>query len=112
MYIFSAVYLGFAIFPGIHIIWFLFALYGIYAASTEGVVKAWVSDIIPDEQRGSAIGLLTMMMSLAMMIGSFIAGELWDQLGSWSPFLLSSLVSAIVASLFIIINNKRRKSYK
>jgi len=50
LYIFGAVYLGFALFPDIYFIWLLFALYGIYAASTEGVVKAWVSDLIPDEQ--------------------------------------------------------------
>lgn len=107
LYIFSAVYLGFALFPGVYVIWILFALYGIYASSTEGVVKAWISDLIPDEQRGSAIGLLTMMMSFAIMIGSFIAGELWDHFGSAVPFLLSSTVSAIAASLFLIIKIKK-----
>ncbi len=110
LYIFSVVYLGFALFPGIYIIWILFALYGIYAASTEGVVKAWVSDLIPDEQRGSAIGLITMLMSLAMMIGSFVAGELWDHFGPTFPFLLSSIVSAIVARLFLIIKIKKSQT--
>ncbi|HSD63933.1 MAG TPA: MFS transporter [Ignavibacteriaceae bacterium] len=103
LYIFAAVYLGFGSFPGIYFIWILFALYGIYAASTEGVVKAWVSDLIADEQRGSAIGLLTMLTSLAVMLGSFTAGILWDRFGSAVPFLLSSIVSAIVATLFLML---------
>jgi MFS family permease len=106
LYIFAGVYLGFALFPDIYFIWVLFALYGIYAASTEGVVKAWVADLIPDEQRGSAIGLLTMLSSLAVMLGSFTAGILWDQFGSFVPFLLSSVVSAIVASVFIVVKKK------
>ncbi len=110
LYIFGAVYLGFALFPDIYFIWLLFALYGIYAASTEGVVKAWVSDLIPDEQRGSAIGLLTMFTSLSVMLGSFAAGVLWDRFGSAVPFMLSAVVSVIVATLFIVIKKKDNPS--
>ncbi len=106
LYIFAGVYFGFALYPDIYFIWFLFALYGIYAASTEGVVKAWVSDLIPDEDRGSAIGLLTMCTSLSIMLGSFIAGVLWDAFGSIVPFMLSAVVSALVATLFIVIKKK------
>jgi len=95
--IFSLVYLGFALVPQIELVWILFALYGIYAASTEGVSKAWVSDLIPDEQRGSAIGLLTMMTSLSIMLGSFFTGILWDKFGSYVPFLVSSVISFSIA---------------
>ena len=104
LFIFSAVYLGFAIFPNQGIMWGLFAFYGIYAASTEGVAKAWVSDLIPDKNRGTAIGLLTMLSSFAMMLGSVIAGYLWDTFGSSVPFLLSSGVSFIVGIVFIFMH--------
>ncbi len=95
--VFSFVYLIFAFNREPIVVWFSFALYGIYAASTEGVIKAWVSDIIDSRYRGSAIGLLTTMMGLAVMFGSVLTGILWDQLGSTVPFLISSVVSAIVA---------------
>jgi MFS family permease len=106
--IFSVVYFGFAISPGIEFIWMLFALYGIYAASTEGISKAWVSDLIPDEQRGTAIGLLTMMTSFSSMFGSFVTGVLWDEFGSFIPFTISSGVSLLLALLLIsgCVNNK------
>jgi MFS family permease len=97
--IFSLVYFGFALVPEIELIWLLFALYGIYAASTEGISKAWISDLIPDEQRGSAIGLLTMLSSFSVMLGSFLTGILWDQFGSAIPFLLSAAVSLVIALL-------------
>jgi MFS family permease len=100
--IFSLVYFGFALIPNIEFIWLLFALYGIYSAASEGVSKAWVSDLIPNEQRGSGIGLLTMLSSFAVMLGSFTAGILWDKFGSSVPFLLSAVVSLIIA-LFIFI---------
>lgn len=97
LFIFSFVYLGFAVFNSFAHVWILFALYGIYAASTEGILKAWVSDILPDESRGSAIGLLTMMMSIAVMAGSFLAGVLWDSFGSSVPFYTSAAASLVVA---------------
>lgn len=97
--IFSAVYFGFAFLNDINLIWILFALYGIYAASTEGVSKAWISDLIPSEQRGSAIGLLTMLSSFSVMLGSFLTGILWDRFGSSFPFLLSAISSLLIAML-------------
>jgi MFS family permease len=103
--IFSIVYLGFALLPNIEIIWGLFALYGIYTAATEGVSKAWVSDLIPDEQRGSGIGFLTMLSSFAIMLGSFTAGFLWDKFGPSVPFLVSAIVSLIIA-FFIFLQKE------
>jgi MFS family permease len=104
--IFSIVYFGFAFIDNINFIWILFAFYGIYAAATEGVSKAWISDLIPDEQRGSAIGLLTMLTSFSVMIGSFLTGILWDQFGSQIPFLISASLSLAISILIISLNPK------
>jgi len=108
--IFSMVYFGFALIPNIEIIWVLFALYGIYTAATEGVSKAWVSDLIPDEQKGSGIGLLTMLSSFSVMLGSFAAGVLWDKFGSSVPFLISAIISLIIA--VIIFFQKEQDAVK
>jgi MFS family permease len=105
--IFSVVYFGFASLNSSALIWILFALYGVYASSTEGVLKAWVSDLVPDQNRGSAIGLITMSSSFAMMIGSIAAGFLWDKFGSSVPFYLSSAVSLIVAELLYEFSKKK-----
>lgn len=108
--IFSAVYFGFAFVPDINIIWILFAFYGIYAASTEGVSKAWISDLIPSEQRGSAIGLLTMLSSFSVMLGSFFTGILWDNFGSAIPFFISATVSLLIALAIFTSSSLKEKS--
>ena len=105
--IFSAVYFGFASLNSLALVWFLFALYGIYASATEGVLKAWVSDLVPDQNRGSAIGLITMSSSIAMMIGSITAGFLWDKFGSSVPFYISSATSLVVAITLFQFSKKR-----
>lgn len=106
--IFSAVYFGFAVLNSFAFIWVLFALYGFYASSTEGVLKAWVSDLVPDQSRGSAIGLITMSSSIAVMIGSIAAGFLWDSFGSQVPFYISSVVSLLVAISLYRFSRQRK----
>lgn len=96
LFVFSLVYFGFAFVPNIYLLWLLFALYGIYAASTEGISKAWISDLISDESRGTAIGLATLIMGICVMLGSFVTGVLWDKFGSQLPFIISASVSLLL----------------
>ena len=103
LFIFSLVYFGFAFITQSFFFWILFALYGVYSASTEGVLKAWVSDLVPNENRGSAIGLLTMFSSFAIMLGSFATGLLWDAFGSTVPFLTSAVVSLAIGSIILAV---------
>ncbi len=115
--IYSLVYIGFGLINNINIVFVLFALYGIYAASSEGITKAWVADLIPDEQRGSGIGLLTMLSSFAVMLGSFFAGVLWDKFGASAPFYFSGISSLVIFLMFLFFtqlklsysNNSRGK---
>jgi MFS family permease len=103
LFIFSIVYFGFAVTTNFNFIWGFFMLYGIFAASTEGVTKAWVSDLIPNKDRGTAIGLMTMFSSIAIMFGSFMTGLLWDMFGPTFPFMISCCVSALTALAFLFI---------
>lgn len=107
--IFSLIYFGFALLTEMIFIWILFALYGVYSASTEGISKAWISDLVPDEMRGSAIGLITMLSSFSIMLGSFTAGFLWDSFGSSVPFLLSAVVSLIIGVLILSLKFEKKK---
>jgi len=110
LFVFSIVYAGFAFASGTILLFILFGTYGIYAAATEGISKAWISDLIPDHQRGSAIGLLTMLVSFASLTGSFITGLLWDYSGPWLPFLISSIVSLFIAVTFLLIRQQETKT--
>jgi len=109
LFIFSIVYFGFAVTTNFNFIWGLFMLYGIFAASTEGVAKAWISDLIPNKDRGTAIGLMTMLSSIALMFGSFMTGLLWDMFGPTLPFLISCCTSAATAAAFLFIKGNKEE---
>jgi MFS family permease len=106
--IFSGVYFGFGLSSGIGIIWGLFFLYGMYAAFSEGVLKAWVSDLVPDNKKASAIGLITMLSSFSIMLGSVLTGILWDKFGAAVPFIISGGVSLLVAISLYFLSRKER----
>lgn len=108
--VFSIVYSGFAFSGSFILMWALFALYGVYAASTEGITKAWIADLIRDENRGSAIGLLTMLSSFAVMAGSVLTGILWDRFGSSVPFIISSVVSLLIAVILFFFKSSAENS--
>ncbi len=104
IFIFSIVYFGFASNPSFEIVWSLFALYGLFSATTEGVLKAWISDLTTNEFKGTAMGLFNLVTSFAVMIGSLFAGILWDKFGAQIPFFISACISLVMG--FILLFNK------
>ena len=83
---YGLVYLGFALANEGWQIWMMFALYGIYYAATEGVAKAFVADLVPDAQRGTAYGLFNAAIGITALPASLLAGLLWQGAGNWTGF--------------------------
>ncbi len=83
---YGLVYLGLAFSHAGWHVWILYAAYGIYYAATEGVVRALVADIVPQERRGAAYGLLNAAIGITALPASVIAGVLWQGAGSWTGF--------------------------
>ena len=71
-------------------------------------MKAWVSDIVPDNKRASAYGLITMLSGFAMMMGSVVTGILWDKFGAAVPFVVSGVVSLIVAGFLYMLSKEEK----
>jgi MFS family permease len=97
-YIFySAVYFGFARTNSHLFIWCLFGLYGLYSAFTEGVEKALVVDVSPENLKGTTIGLHATLVGVGLLPASLIAGLLWKFLGAAAPFYFGSALSLAAA---------------
>lgn len=94
---YGLVYLGFAITRQPAVMWVLFSAYGLYSAFTEGVEKALVADIAPEEQRATLIGLHATLVGIGLLPASMLAGLLWDLLGAAAPFYFGSLMGLVAA---------------
>lgn len=71
----------------------LFVGYGVYFASAEGTLKAWVASLVPPDRRGAAYGLFAAASGLLVLPASVIAGLLWDNYGPKPAFLLGTVFS-------------------
>jgi len=97
-YIFySIVYFGFAVTNSHLLIWILFGIYGFYSAFTEGVEKALVVDVSPENLKGTMIGLHATLVGIGLLPASLIAGLLWKFLGAAAPFYFGSVLSLAAA---------------
>ncbi|MFI5129988.1 MAG: MFS transporter [Chitinophagales bacterium] len=100
--LFAIVYAGFALNPSTAMIFLLFFVYGIYAAATEGITKAWITNIAHSKNTATAIGFYTSCESICTLVASIIAGMIWSGFGSIYTFLITAIISIIVLVYFLL----------
>ncbi len=103
--LFVFVYVGFAFTNNLLVFIILFGFYGIYAAATEGVSKAWITNMVSKTQTASAIGTFTGFQSLAALFASTVCGILWYNFGSITTFLTTAIVT-IIAIIYLTLNKE------
>lgn len=101
--LFAIVYTGMAWSQHIYIYLILFALYGIYAAATEGISKAWISNISSKEDTATAIGTYAGFQSIFAMPASVIAGFLWFNFGAEVAFGTTAVMTLVVVIYFALL---------
>ncbi len=92
---YGLVYLGFGAFTSSNMLWLLFAVYGLYIGFTEGVEKALVADIAPQDLKATAIGLHATLVGIGLLPASLLAGLLWKFFGPAAPFYFGGVMGVI-----------------
>lgn len=110
-FIYAVVYYGFGVSTSTQALIALFALYGLYSASTDGVQKAFVCDLIDKNKKGTGLGIYNALLGITLLPASLIAGILYDKVNSSIPFYFgacTAITSMILMMIFIAINRKNR----
>ncbi len=89
-----------------HLLWMFWPLYGLYYALTEGVEKAFVSDLAPSNSKATALGFYHTITGITLLPASAIAGVLFSQHPSW-PFLFGGAM-AFLSVITIVLCVKTR----
>jgi len=109
--LFSLVYILFGFAGSGIFIWILFPVYGLYMALTEGVGKAYISNLVPCGSLATAMGIYQTTVGLCTFFASMIAGALWDFKGvAGAPFIFGGIMAALAGFLFWIIGKKNNFS--
>jgi MFS family permease len=109
--IFAAVYFVFGRAPSTLAIWIAMAVYGLYYALTQPVLKALVVESVGEGVRGRALGIYFFVSSVATLAASLIAGELWKHYGAPVPFYASA-GTALVAALLLMFMSTQSSGHR
>ena len=101
--IYALVYVGFAFVDSAWQIWTLFIIYGSYFGLTEGVEKAFVADMVPEDKHGTAYGLYNLAFGITVFPASLLFGLVWNQFGAATAFLASGCVSLLAIILLTTV---------
>ncbi|MBP7463965.1 MAG: MFS transporter [Bacteroidales bacterium] len=99
--LFSIVYFGMAFNTGVYFFFAMFFLYGIFSAATEGISKAWISNIADKKDTATAIGTYTGLQSICTMLASSLTGLLWFRFGASVAFLSTAVITVCVVIYLI-----------
>jgi len=98
--IFALVYFLFGFIKDPVFIWFLFPLYGVYIAATDGVSKAYLSEFITEKESGSYFGLYQSALAISAFFASWVAGILWYKINPSATFYYGAGM-AVIAFLML-----------
>jgi MFS family permease len=84
-----------------------FIFYGLHKGALEPSQRAFVSELVPQEIRASALGGYQMIIGLFSLPASFLAGILWDKIGIFAPFSFSLFLT--ILALILLFNLKMVK---
>lgn len=106
--LFSITYFGFSFTDSLPIFYLFLFFYAGYAAATEGIAKAWISNIAEKKETATAIGTFTAFQSIFAMLASTIAGFIWLHFGATVIFSLSAFVTLLVAFYLFFLKSGLR----
>ncbi|HEY9148768.1 MAG TPA: MFS transporter [Gammaproteobacteria bacterium] len=96
--LFSLLCLGFLFGTSLPALLLLFLLYGINFALVNATERAFIADLVSDAERGTALGVFHMTISLAALPAGLLAGLLWDASPLYT-FITGALLSALALLL-------------
>lgn len=104
----AVAYFGFGLSKTFFGIFIFYLVFGIYLGATEGVAKAFIVDLVPEDLKATAFGVYNTLVGATLFPASAIAGILWQTTGSATPFFFASAISIISAVALLFFREPRQ----
>jgi MFS family permease len=73
------------------------AIWGLHMGVTQSLLSALIADAVPGNLRGTAFGVYSVIVGLALLVASVLAGGLWSALGPGAAFTVGAAFAALAA---------------
>lgn len=81
--------------------------FGLHNGAIDTAQRAFVSELAPAHLKATGLGTFQMLVGIASLPGSFIAGILWDTISPQAPFIYSLIMSAASLVLLAFMKSSR-----
>lgn len=102
---FAVGYVGLGLIDAPWLVFVILPLYGGFAACTDGVGKAWVASLAPEDRQGGAQGLYQAVTGGAVLVAGLWAGLAWGGTGQ-VPLLLAGSIGAVAAVALLVFGSR------
>jgi MFS family permease len=109
-FLFALIYLLFGINQSTTWVWFLFALYGVYMAISEGISKVYITQIASPEVIATSFGAYQTIIGVCTFFSSLIAGLLWTNVNPSAPFIFGAILAIIAGMVFVFLGRNNRSA--
>lgn len=110
---YSIIYVLFGFANQAWMVWLLFAAYGIFYGLSDGIFRAYVADIVEEENRATAYGVLNTVIGISLLPASVLMGLIWTQFNSQSAFIIAAglgMVGFIIFLISLIVTKQPKKA--
>lgn len=84
------------------------ALWGLHMGFTQGLFAALVADAARPEQRGTAFGVFNLVLGVALLAASALAGAIWDRAGATATFATGAALTAVAVVVALVLRSAGR----
>ncbi len=110
--VFAATYAWMASAASAAAAWGVFVLYGVYMGIADGNGRALLGEFSRDERRATAYGAYHMVVGLAALPASIVAGVLYDRVSPAAPFWMGAGAAVLAGILMLALVPETRRLEK
>ena len=81
-------------------------LWGAHLGLTQGLLAALISLTAPGHLRGTAFGLFNVVSGLMLLVGSVLAGVLWQEVGPAATFFVGAIFAAVTLVGVVLLRGR------
>jgi MFS family permease len=92
----------------IFILLLMFVMYGLFYAMIDGVQRAFVVDLAPENLKATALGTYHTSVGLAALPAGFLLGFIWDTISPEFMFIYALFLTLIALFIFSFVKNNKK----
>jgi len=105
--VFAVTSLGLVFTSSIYSLLLFFVIYGLFYAMIDGVQRAFVVDLAPEDLKATALGTFHTAIGSVALPGGYIAGLLWDRISPEATFIYGLTLAMVSIVLFTFVKGEK-----